>query len=113
VTPEESRRKNQARADPNDPGSILHHGGPLEVMLNDYGCDDMDYLERQSKQPGAVTVEAHGKTYHLPIARFDNRVDKTSFIRAERAAWKPEDVRAVREGLKQALDQLAQKCLKR
>ncbi len=100
VTPEESRRKNQARTDPNDPGSILHHGVPIEVMLHDYGCDDMGSLEKD----GAVTVEAHGRTFRLPIGRFDNRVDKTSFLRAPTAEWKREEVDAVHNGLKSALD---------
>lgn len=107
VTPEESRRKNTARTDPNDPGSILHHGVPMEVMLNDYGCDDMDWLEKASKAPGTVTVEAHGRTFVLPMARFDNRVDKTSFLREDKAKWAPADVKAVHEGLKAALDSLA------
>ncbi|HLE01261.1 MAG TPA: hypothetical protein VJB59_13445 [Bdellovibrionota bacterium] len=107
VTPEESRRKNQARANPNDPGSILHHGVPIEVMMNDYGCDDMEWLEKNSDKPGTVTIRTHGRTYHLPIARFDNRVDKTSFIRDDRSVWKPADVEAVHEGLKGALTRLA------
>ncbi|MBI5211259.1 MAG: hypothetical protein HY927_14900 [Elusimicrobia bacterium] len=107
VTPEESRRKNADRTDPNDPGSILHHGVPLDVMLNDYGCDDMDWLEAHAERRGTVAVKAHGKTFHLPCARFDNRVDKTSFLRAEAKKWKAGDVRAVHEGLKAALDKLA------
>jgi hypothetical protein len=106
VTPEESRRKNVARADPDDPGSILHHGVPLDVMMNDYGCDDMDWLEQNAQKPGTVTIEAWGKTYHLPIARFDNRVDKTSFIRKDPSEWKPDEVKAVHEGLKGALTKL-------
>jgi hypothetical protein len=102
VTPEESRRKNQARTDPNDPGSILHHGVPLEVMLHDYGCDDMGSLDKD----GVVTVEAHGRSYRLPVGRFDNRVDKTSFLRAPTGEWKKEDVSAVHEGLRGALDRV-------
>lgn len=107
VTPEESRRKNEARSDPKNPGSILHHGVPLEVMLKDYGCDDIDWLESSSGRPGTVAVESHGRTFHLPLARFDNRVDRTSFLRGNPAQWKPEQVRAVHEGLRQALDRLA------
>jgi hypothetical protein len=113
VTPEESRRKNEARTDPNDPGSILHHGVPIEVMLNDYGCDDMDWLEENSPKPGTVTVESQGKTFHLPVARFDNRVDKTTFIRDDPATWKKADVDAVHSGLKKALDRLAELSSKR
>jgi len=106
VTPEESRRKNTARTNPNDPGSILHHGVPMEVMLNDYGCDDMDYLEKGSEVPGTITVAAHGAKYHLPIGRFDNRVDKTSFLRVEKKDWDPKMVADVTNGMKGATDKL-------
>ncbi len=106
VTPEESRRKNSARADPNDPGSILHHGVPIEVMLGDYGCDDMDWLEQSGGKPGTVNVQAHGREFRLPLARFDNRVDKTSFVREDSKKWKNTDVEALHSGLKQALDEL-------
>lgn len=106
VTPEESRRKNAARADPNDPGSILHHGVPHEVMIGEYGCDDMDWLEQNAKVKGTVPVDAGGKKFDVPIARFDNRVDKTSFIREDKAAWRKEDVSAVHEGLRGALEKL-------
>jgi hypothetical protein len=107
VTPEESRRKNFERADPNNPGSILHHGVPIDVMLGDYGCDDIEWLEQQSGQPGVVTIAAHGRTFALPLARFDNRVDKTSFIRKDAKEWQPAEVAAVHEGLRGALTRLA------
>lgn len=103
VTPEESRRKNAARTDPNDPGSILHHGVPMEVMMKDYGCDDIAWLLETSERPGTVTVRAHGGKFHLPFARFDNRVDKTSFLRGDPSSWRPEQVRAIHDGLKEAL----------
>jgi len=108
VTPEESRRKNIERTDPNDPGSILHHGVPMAVMLGDYGCDDMEWLLQHSDRPDTVRIEAHGRTWHLPVGRFDNRVDKTSFVRADRAQWKPADVAALHEGLAGALARVVQ-----
>jgi hypothetical protein len=107
VTPEESRRKNHERTDPNDPGSILHHGVPMAVMLGDYGCDDMEWLIRNSDRPDTVRIESHGSVYHLPVGRFDNRVDKTTFVRAERSAWKPADVAALHGGLGEAFQRLA------
>lgn len=103
VTPEESRRKNEARTDPNDPGSILHHGVPDEVMRKDYGCDDIDWLVKNSERPKTITLSAHGKSFHVPFARFDNRVDKTSFLRDDPKSWKAADVKSVHEGLKDAL----------
>ncbi len=109
VTPEESRRKNDDRADPNDPGSILNHGVPIDVMLNDYGCDDIEYLLHVSGQPDTVLVPAQGKNFHLPLSRFDNRTDKTSFIRGNSKAWKPADVAALHDGLKGALERLYDK----
>lgn len=107
VTPEESRRKNHERTDPNDPGSILHHGVPIAVMLGDYGCDDMEWLIQHSGRPDTVKIAARGKEYFLPVARFDNRVDKTSFVRADRAQWKPADVAALHAGLSEALGRLS------
>jgi hypothetical protein len=107
VTPEESRRKNTERADPNDPGSILHHGVPMPVMLGDYGCDDMEWLIGQSDHPDTVRIEAHGKTFHLPVARFDNRKDKTTFVRGEQAQWRKDDVQALHGGLSEAFARLA------
>jgi hypothetical protein len=107
VTPEESRRKNYERTDPNDPGSILHHGVPIAVMLGDYGCDDMAWLIESSDRPDTVRVEAHGRAWRLPVARFDNRVDRTTFVRGPRDAWKPADEAALHEGLKGAFARLA------
>jgi hypothetical protein len=107
VTPEESRRKNNERADPDDPGSILHHGVPNAVMYGDYGCDDMAYLLEQSQRPDTVSIAKEGKVYHLPVGRFDNRVDKTTFIREEPSQWSDANVAALRAGLQEAFDQLA------
>ena len=107
VTPEESRRKNAARTDPNDPGSILHHGVPLAVMYGDYGCDDMEYLLEESDKIDTVQVDKDGKSYFLPLGRFDNRVDKTSFIREDETKWSAEDVASLQAGMRAAFDQLA------
>lgn len=108
VTPEESRRKNADRADPNDPGSNLHHGVPLAVMLGDYGCDDMEYLLAHSEKPDTLTVNAYGKTWHLPIGVFDNRVDKTSFLRETPDRWDAEEVEEVTAAIRKATDTMYQ-----
>ncbi len=108
TTPEESRRKNAERTNPDDPGSILHHGVPIEVLLNDYGCDDMDWLESSSDKPGLVNIgTSGGGSHYLPMARFDNRVDKTSFLRNEPSSWTKDQVSQLHSGLLGALQQLA------
>lgn len=106
VTPEESRRKNEARTDPNDPGSILHHGVPLAVMYGDYGVCDMEYQLQQSDKPDTVKVEKDGEIHHLPVGRFDNRVDRTSFIREDETKWSADDVAKLQAGMREAFDQL-------
>ena len=106
VTPEESRRKNEARTDPDDPGSILHHGVPLAVMYGDYGVCDIEYQLQQSGRPDTVRVEKDGQTYFLPLGRFDNRVDRTSFIRQDEADWSAQDVAKLQAGMREAFDQL-------
>jgi hypothetical protein len=106
VTPEESRRKNREREDPNDPGSILAHGVPIEVMMNEYGTDDMEYLIQKSNKPGFIKVERPEKTYYIPIQRFDNRKDKTSFVRDK--SWKEEDKKSLYEALKENFTKLSE-----
>ena len=106
VEPEESRRKNTARTDPDDPGSILHHGVPLAVMFGDYGTCDMAYLLETSGKADTVKISRDGKDYFLPLGRFDNRVDKTTFIREEPDQWSAEDVAALQAGMREAFDQL-------
>ncbi len=87
VTPEESRRKNIARCNPDDPGSNLNHMTPESVMLYDYGCDDMIYLKDISEKPDTITVNSHGKKYYVPIAVIDNRTDLTTMFRATPDKW--------------------------
>ncbi len=99
VEPMESVRKNIARDDPDDPGSILHHSAPESVMREDYGCDDIQYLIDQSDVPDTIRIEAHGKSWYLPFARFDNRVDKTTFAHDEPEDWTDEAQKALYDGL--------------
>jgi len=110
VTPEESRRKNEERARPGRDGdaSILHHGVPIKVMLGDYGCDDIEWLLEHSDRENTVRVETRGKVYHLPLARFDNRDDLTTFIREDPSTWSEEDIQRIHSGLKEAFDRLVQ-----
>jgi hypothetical protein len=117
VTPEDSRRKNIERAKPDGQSSILHHSVPMEVMLGEYGLDDMEYLISQSSVADTVEIgrpelavnEAGEqvyvwKTWNLPVGRFDNRADLTSFIRNE--TWQDDEVAALHSGLKSAFDKL-------
>lgn len=73
-------------------------------MLGEYGCDDMEYLVKTSDVPNTVRVPAHGTTYHVPIGIFDNRVDKTSFLRAEPDAWDEAKVQEVTTAIREATD---------
>ena len=114
VEPAESRRNNLERGRPDGQGSILHHSVPMEVMLGQYGCDDMAWLLEQSDRPGTIRVDRiipageryETRTYHLPVARFDNRKDLTTFVREDSKLWKPGDVNALHSGLKAAFGSL-------
>jgi len=77
VSPEESKRRNRARHNPNDPLGTLGHMVPEKVMRDEYGCDDIHWLVSQSKDSGFINI----KGFNIPIAIFDNQEDKTSFIR--------------------------------
>jgi len=105
TTPEAARRNNVGRsaAGSNGGQSVLHHGVPPAVMLHDYGCDDMDYLVASSGRPGTVEVATRGRTWRVPVGRFDNRVDRTSFLRADQAEWPEDRVRELDADLARAL----------
>jgi len=112
VDPAESRRKNIERGRPDGQGSILHHSVPMEVMVGQYGCDDMEWLIQQSDRPNTVRVERifedkapdghtlyRDRVFHIPAARLDNREDKTSFVRKEQAEWTQDEVAPLHAGL--------------
>ena len=116
VEPAESRRKNIERGKPDGAGSILHHSVPMEVMLSEYGTDDMAYLRGLSGKPDTITLERifedkkdhfRSRTFHLPVAFFDNRQDKTTFVREDKAKWKKDDVSAIHDELKRAMAKVA------
>lgn len=106
VTPEESRRRNRERAVPGPEGdaSILHHGVPERVMRGDYGVDDIDWLAESSPEPGTIAIPTDGEIPLIPFARFDNRVDHTSFLREEPEMWPDAKVEALHAELSRALD---------
>jgi hypothetical protein len=112
VTPEDSRRKNRERARPDGDGSILFHGTPESVMTREYSRCDMEYLIQRSKVSGAVRIEAHGTTFDVPVARFDNRGDLTTFLRKDQSDWAPEEITAIDTELHRACTSLWATCQK-
>jgi hypothetical protein len=90
VTPEESRRRNEDRAKPGIEGdaSILHHGVPEVVMRGNYGVDDFLWLMDQGGG-SAIEITTNEGSFTIPAAVFDNRIDHTSFLRADRSEWDP------------------------
>lgn len=109
VDPAESRRRNRERAVPGPAGdaSILNHGVPESVMVDEYGTDDMDWMLAHSNRPGTVTVRARRRLFHVPAARFDNRADRTSFLRADRSDWDGDRVASLHADLREVFARLA------
>ncbi|OFW63447.1 MAG: hypothetical protein A2135_09900 [Actinobacteria bacterium RBG_16_67_15] len=107
--PAESRRRNRERARPGRDGdaSTLHHGVPETVMLHDYGMDDLGWLSQTSPVPGTIAIPDGDWQALLPIARFDNRVDRTSFLRSDPDSWPPDLVAPLHQDLVAAFATLA------
>ncbi|MBR1919794.1 MAG: hypothetical protein IJ831_09245 [Spirochaetales bacterium] len=104
TTPEEARRRIGFRTDPDDPNSAMHHEVPMPVMNANYGCDDMDYLIRSAERPNTITIQAHGRKYHIPVGIFDNRVDITSFLRETPDKWDSQKILDVSKAIRKATD---------
>jgi hypothetical protein len=107
VTPEESRRRNDDRAMPGLEGdaSILHHGVPEIVMRGDYGVDDFLWL-LDTGGGDAIDVVTQDGIFSVPAAVFDNRVDHTSFLRADHSEWDPALVGELHPALAEAFGAL-------
>ena len=111
VTPEQARKKNIERGRPSEQGSILFHSVPAEVMLADYGCDDIEWMLGKSLKSNTIRVERvvqegdryMTKVYRVPVAVFDNRNDLTSFVREPQENWPIESVRALHDDLASAM----------
>ncbi len=112
VTPEESRRRNKERFDPNKPGSILYHGVPAEVMQREYGIDDMEWLRDNSNIDDTIMITKGSRIFYIPVAFFDNRVDKTTFLRQEKNLWDENKIEVVSRLLKVAFQKLFLKTIK-
>ncbi len=73
----------------------------------DYGMDDLGWLCDTSPVPGRIAVTEGDLAALIPIARFDNRVDRTSFLRAAPEEWPPDRVAHLHRDLAAALTTLA------
>ncbi len=102
VTPEESRRKNVERVVPGEEASILFHGTPESVMDQEYGMCDMAWLMESSDESGTIRIESQGSAFHIPVERFDNRMDLTTFLRSDAAEWTDADIDAIHAPIKDA-----------
>ena len=102
MTPEESRRKNRDRARPGEDKSILFHGTPESVMLQDYGSDDMLELMEASDRENMLKIVKGDRVFYVPVSRFDNRRDLTTFARKDPKDWKPEEIQALDDGIRDA-----------
>jgi hypothetical protein len=87
VEPQDSRRRNRERAVTGMEGSTLHHGVPETVMLQEYGCDDIDWMLDHAGSPGTIDIAVDDRVLSVPAARLDNRDDLTSHLRADPAVW--------------------------
>ena len=77
-------------------------------MRDEYGTDDMEWLMEHSERPGTVTVSAHGRRFFVPVVRFDNRIDRTSFLRADQTEWDQHHLEELRTALADDFARLAQ-----
>jgi hypothetical protein len=120
VTPEQSRAKNVARAqegqvgggdtDKNTPQLSLNHGVPHEVMMNAYGCDDLEFLKSRTLaatgKDSTIRIQHEDKTFDLPVGIFDNTEDLTTWIRSPKETWTEENIKRTSAMLVGAFEQI-------
>ncbi|KAK2956737.1 hypothetical protein BLNAU_8371 [Blattamonas nauphoetae] len=102
VTPEQSFAKNLSRAPPIGwTGSTdIFHCVPELVMRCDYGCDDFEWMLKQSDKPNTLKIQKEKDTYYIPVGVLDNTSDLTTAFREDEKTWKQEDKDKMYEALK-------------
>ncbi|MCQ2817590.1 MAG: hypothetical protein MJ252_10030 [archaeon] len=114
VTPEQSFAKNRQRAKEGEEGKSqtvstqlsLNHGVPDNVMNNDYGTDDIDYLINKSPNKNALPIDKDDEIINVKCGRFDNRTDLTSDFRKPQNEWTPEQIKKMEDAMVKAFDDL-------
>lgn len=109
VEPKQAREKNRRRFDPKNP--ILGHVVPSQVMLQDYGCDDFEYLLETSDHPGFIRVQTpNHQPFLVPAAILDNTQDLTTFVREYKnkdfGDWPPDKCQVLLSALKKVCQKL-------
>jgi len=105
VTPEMSWRRNAERAG-ESPGAIGTRFVPEDVMRQDYGCDDIEWLLSMSETPDRIRVTSKEGTFVIPLVRFDNRGERTAFLREEPEHWNEELKANLHASLRSVFDRL-------
>jgi hypothetical protein len=75
-------------------------------MRHDYGCDDIDWLLSISETPDRIRVTSKEGTFVVPLVRFDNRSDRTSFLREDPSLWNEEKKANLHAHLRAVFDRL-------
>jgi hypothetical protein len=78
---------------------------PEVVMRGDYGVDDFHWLLEHGSGD-AIEVTTENGVHAIPAAVFDNRIDHTSFLRADRSEWDPALVDELHAALVHAFTEL-------
>lgn len=114
VTPDQSYAKNQQRAQEGTEGKSqtvstqlsLNHGVPHNVMVGEYGTDDIEYLLNRSPNKNMLPIMKDDEIINIKCGRFDNRTDLTSDFRKPQNEWTAEQIAKMEKGMKEAFDAL-------
>ena len=75
-------------------------------MVNEYGCDDFNYLINLSPQKNYLPIVKDDEEIHVRCGRLDNREDLTSDFRKPQSEWTKEQIEKMETEMKKAFDSL-------
>lgn len=114
VTPEQSFQKNRQRGLEDQQGKSqtvstqlsLTHCVPDQVMNQEYGTDDFDYLISKSPNKNYLPIMINDVEVKVRAGRLDNRVDLTSDFRKPQKDWTKEQLDKMSNAMKAAFNSL-------